>query len=144
MMTVSDIIPGTDRSMPPCCTTSVCPIAAIARIAATGSIPSNEEWLTLSGCRILLTMKSATVATQITVVSPPKKRRADRLELLASGWRAPGPAIGPTGATVAALSLPGLCSVAGIPLAATSAPHRRRVKDYYTVGPDCQVTTHSP
>jgi len=62
MTTVSEIIPGTERSIPPCWITSVCPTATIARIAANGNMPSNELCRTLCGSTIQLTKNSSSVA----------------------------------------------------------------------------------
>jgi hypothetical protein len=45
--TYSEKPPATDRSMPPCMTTSVCPSDAIARAEANGSIVSNVPLVTL-------------------------------------------------------------------------------------------------
>jgi hypothetical protein len=68
--TVSEIIPGTERSMPPCWITSVCPTATMARIAANGSIPRSELSRTLWGSTIQLIRKSPTVATTMPVAAP--------------------------------------------------------------------------
>ena len=62
---VSEIIPGTERSIPPCWTTRVWPIAAIASTAANGSMPSSAECRTLSGSKMRLRMNRAAVASQI-------------------------------------------------------------------------------
>ena len=61
----SVIIPGTDRSRPRCWMTSVCPMPAIARMAANGSIESNALRLTLPLASSGLTANSTAVATQI-------------------------------------------------------------------------------
>src|SRR3954452_33662 len=78
MTTVSEIIPGTDRSIPPCWTTSVCPTATMASTAANGSMPSRELWRTLCGSTSQLTRKSSAVATTIAVAAPPTGRRGRR------------------------------------------------------------------
>ena len=65
MIVVSVIIPGTDRSRPRCWITSVWPIAAIARIAANGSIERSAVLLTLPVASSGLTAKRSAVASQI-------------------------------------------------------------------------------
>ena len=66
MMTVeSRIMPGTVRSRPRCWITSVCPIAAIASIAANGSIESSALLVRLLEASSGLIANSSAVATQI-------------------------------------------------------------------------------
>ena len=88
--TVSEIIPGTDRSMPPCWMTRVWPTATIARMAAKGSMPSSELWLRLCGWTISLTMNSRTVAATMPAAAPkerppPGSRSRSLRESLAAG-----------------------------------------------------------
>ncbi len=70
MTTDSDTAPGTDRSNPPCWTTSVCPRATTASTAANGSMPSKDPRLTLVGATTALSAKSRTTATRM--VSSPR------------------------------------------------------------------------
>ena len=65
MIVVRVIIPATERSRPRCWTTSVWPIAAVARIAANGSVERSALPLTLPEASSGLTAKSSAVATQI-------------------------------------------------------------------------------
>jgi hypothetical protein len=65
MIVASVIIPATERSSPRCWMTSVWPIAAIARIAANGSVESRALRLSLPGASSGLTRNSNAVATQI-------------------------------------------------------------------------------
>ena len=53
--------------------TSVWPIAVIARMAANGSIPSSDEWLTLCGSTIQLIRKSRPVPTQMAIDALPSR-----------------------------------------------------------------------
>src|SRR5690242_6720136 len=75
MITLRDTVPGTDRSIPACCTTSICPSATTASTAAKGSIPCSELRPRLSGCSSRLTRNSSAVATRI-VTSPREARCA--------------------------------------------------------------------
>ena len=65
MIVVRVIIPATERSRPRCWTTSVWPIAAVARIAANGSVERSALPPTLPEASSGLTAKSSAVATQI-------------------------------------------------------------------------------
>ena len=69
MTIASDIPPATERSIPPCWTTSIWPRPATARTDAIGSIPDSDVPDTLDGAKIALTMKSRIVALPI-VISP--------------------------------------------------------------------------
>ena len=65
MITVlSRIMPGTERSSPRCWITSVCPIAAIASIAAKGSIDSSALLCRLLDASSGLNANISAVATQ--------------------------------------------------------------------------------
>ena len=63
--TVSEMKPGTDRSMPRCWTTSVWPTAARMSTAANGHSAASALPPRLFGWKIALTAKSSPVATQM-------------------------------------------------------------------------------
>src|SRR3954468_6767646 len=69
--TYSEKPPATDRSMPPCMTTSVCPRAAMASAEANGSMVSSVPLVTLEDANTRLTTNSPTVAT--TTVRRPRE-----------------------------------------------------------------------
>src|SRR3954453_727470 len=118
MTTVREIIPGTERSMPPCWITSVCPTATIARIAANGSIPSSELCRTLSGSSTRLTRNSSAVPITMPVAPPSFGRRREPSR---------GSAERDGGVAVAGVAT-GLAGSVGL-----------TVHNYYTVIATCQV-----
>lgn len=61
----SEMPPATERSIPPCCTTSIWPSPAMASTAATGSMPDSDVGDTLAGWNTALMTKSRTVAVPI-------------------------------------------------------------------------------
>src|SRR6056297_96568 len=67
--TANDTDPGTDRSKPPCCTTSICPSPTIARTAAKGRLPMSEPAETAEGAKTMHSTISASVET-IMVTNP--------------------------------------------------------------------------
>ena len=64
---MSETDPGTERSMPPCWTTRVCPSATIARTAANGSIPSSAPRSRLVGASRALATRRAATATRMVI-----------------------------------------------------------------------------
>ena len=72
------IWPGTDRSSPRCCTTSVSPAETIASTAAYGSMLSSAALPMLPGATSGLMTNKVTVAIQIVVDRPTKARRQKR------------------------------------------------------------------
>src|SRR5579884_284320 len=60
-----EITPGVDRSIPPCMTTSICPIAASARTDADGNTYDHDVLPRTSGAANAATITSAAVASQI-------------------------------------------------------------------------------
>ena len=69
VMTVMEITPATDRSIPPCWITSIWPRPATASTEAIGSMPRSAVPETLDGAARALTTNSSTVA-QPMVSSP--------------------------------------------------------------------------
>src|SRR5437764_1831838 len=63
--TVSEMNPGTDRSMPRCCTTSVWPTAARMSTAANGHSAASALLPRLFGWKMALTANSSPVAAHI-------------------------------------------------------------------------------
>ena len=52
MTTASETPPATERSNPPCCTTSICPSPTIARTAANGRLPDSAPAEMLEGAKM--------------------------------------------------------------------------------------------
>src|SRR5690349_21195412 len=61
MTTARDTPPATERSNPPCCTTSIWPSPTIAKMAAKGKLPAKEPYVTLDGANKRQTTMSAAV-----------------------------------------------------------------------------------
>ena len=68
--------PGTDRSMPRCCTTRVWPTAARMSTAVNGHSEARALAPRLPGSKIALTAKSSPVATQMP--ADRRQRAAER------------------------------------------------------------------
>src|SRR5919204_3007129 len=75
MTAASEIAPGTEKSRPPCWITSVCPIEAMIRNAANGSMESSADSPRLPEAMSGLTQKSTASATQMAS-EPRRARRA--------------------------------------------------------------------
>lgn len=73
MTTASEIPPATDRSMPPCCTTSSWPRPAMASTAANGTMPMIALCETLDGA-----MTAPRTKTRIVAMAMAQKPREIR------------------------------------------------------------------
>lgn len=91
--TASEIPPATDRSMPPCCTTSSWPSPAIASTAANGTMPMIALGETLDGATIAPRTKTPIVAVAIAT-KPRDMRNRERFRRVAS-WVAASVTMGP-------------------------------------------------
>ena len=82
-----EMTPGTLRSRPPCWTTSVCPIAAVARIEAKQRTVNRAPADTLPGATTKLTTQRSTVAGTISMNCAGKI--LERLPIMSRGQEFP-------------------------------------------------------